>query len=114
MQDFLREVDPDIIIGYNICKFDLPYLIEVIEIFSFLIVNAEFHSKFLLFGYISPTFVLLCSGFFLNHFFVSFVTILYGAGVTVYVTISALQLISHHVFLAYRGLRPWELLNSQY
>lgn len=28
-QDFIREVDPDIIIGYNICKFDLPYLIEV-------------------------------------------------------------------------------------
>ncbi|KAM7256627.1 hypothetical protein ACFE04_012368 [Oxalis oulophora] len=27
-RDFLREVDPDIIIGYNICKFDLPYLIE--------------------------------------------------------------------------------------
>jgi len=30
LQDFLREVDPDIIIGYNICKFDLPYLIEVL------------------------------------------------------------------------------------
>lgn len=29
MQDFIREVDPDIIIGYNICKFDMPYLIEV-------------------------------------------------------------------------------------
>lgn len=28
-QDFIREIDPDIIIGYNICKFDLPYLIEV-------------------------------------------------------------------------------------
>ncbi|KAH1255360.1 DNA polymerase delta catalytic subunit [Glycine max] len=27
-RDFIREVDPDIIIGYNICKFDLPYLIE--------------------------------------------------------------------------------------
>ncbi|CAK7354808.1 unnamed protein product [Dovyalis caffra] len=27
-KDFVREVDPDIIIGYNICKFDLPYLIE--------------------------------------------------------------------------------------
>ncbi|KAJ1401242.1 Ribonuclease H-like superfamily [Sesbania bispinosa] len=27
-EDFIREVDPDIIIGYNICKFDLPYLIE--------------------------------------------------------------------------------------
>ncbi|KAI3960446.1 hypothetical protein MKW92_004824 [Papaver armeniacum] len=26
--DFIRDVDPDIIIGYNICKFDLPYLIE--------------------------------------------------------------------------------------
>lgn len=28
-QEFVKEVDPDIIIGYNICKFDLPYLIEV-------------------------------------------------------------------------------------
>lgn len=27
-RDFIREVDPDIIIGYNICKFDLPYLVE--------------------------------------------------------------------------------------
>ncbi|VVA97109.1 unnamed protein product [Arabis nemorensis] len=27
-RDFIREVDPDIIIGYNICKFDIPYLIE--------------------------------------------------------------------------------------
>jgi len=30
LQDFIREVDPDIVIGYNICKFDLPYLIEVL------------------------------------------------------------------------------------
>ncbi|GJN07344.1 hypothetical protein PR202_ga25168 [Eleusine coracana subsp. coracana] len=29
--DFIREVDPDIIIGYNICKFDLPYLIEAMQ-----------------------------------------------------------------------------------
>ncbi|XP_023636370.1 DNA polymerase delta catalytic subunit isoform X2 [Capsella rubella] len=28
IQDLIRDVDPDIIIGYNICKFDLPYLIE--------------------------------------------------------------------------------------
>ncbi|KAG0586012.1 hypothetical protein M758_2G055400 [Ceratodon purpureus] len=27
-KEFVTEVDPDIIIGYNICKFDLPYLIE--------------------------------------------------------------------------------------
>lgn len=27
-KDFVLDVDPDIIIGYNICKFDLPYLIE--------------------------------------------------------------------------------------
>ncbi|CAI0414266.1 unnamed protein product [Linum tenue] len=27
-RDFILEVDPDIIIGYNICNFDLPYLIE--------------------------------------------------------------------------------------
>ncbi|CAI0428312.1 unnamed protein product [Linum tenue] len=27
-RDFVLEVDPDIIIGYNICNFDLPYLIE--------------------------------------------------------------------------------------
>ncbi|XP_042018724.1 DNA polymerase delta catalytic subunit-like [Salvia splendens] len=31
-RDFLREVDPDIIIGYNICKFDLPYLIQRAEV----------------------------------------------------------------------------------
>ena len=31
LQDLIRDVDPDIIIGYNICKFDLPYLIEVLE-----------------------------------------------------------------------------------
>ncbi|XP_076949772.1 DNA polymerase delta catalytic subunit-like [Bidens hawaiensis] len=30
-RDFIREVDPDIVIGYNICKFDLPYLIERAE-----------------------------------------------------------------------------------
>jgi len=30
LQDLILEVDPDIIIGYNICKFDLPYLIEVL------------------------------------------------------------------------------------
>lgn len=27
-RELVAEVDPDIIIGYNICKFDLPYLIE--------------------------------------------------------------------------------------
>ncbi|KAJ1274889.1 hypothetical protein BS78_05G094300 [Paspalum vaginatum] len=31
-RDLIREVDPDIIIGYNICKFDLPYLIERAEV----------------------------------------------------------------------------------
>ncbi|XXG87122.1 hypothetical protein AAC387_Pa11g1887 [Persea americana] len=30
-RDFIRGVDPDVIIGYNICKFDLPYLIERAE-----------------------------------------------------------------------------------
>ncbi|XP_024962995.1 DNA polymerase delta catalytic subunit isoform X1 [Cynara cardunculus var. scolymus] len=30
-RDFIREIDPDIIIGYNICKFDLPYLIQRAE-----------------------------------------------------------------------------------
>ncbi|GKB12163.1 DNA polymerase delta catalytic subunit, partial [Tanacetum coccineum] len=30
-KDFIREIDPDIIIGYNICKFDLPYLIQRAE-----------------------------------------------------------------------------------
>nr|GMC79266.1 DNA polymerase delta catalytic subunit [Ipomoea batatas]GMC90235.1 DNA polymerase delta catalytic subunit [Ipomoea batatas] len=30
-RDFVREVDPDIIIGYNICNFDLPYLIRRAE-----------------------------------------------------------------------------------
>ncbi|XP_057550361.1 DNA polymerase delta catalytic subunit isoform X1 [Amaranthus tricolor] len=27
-RDLIREVDPDIIIGYNICNFDLPYLVQ--------------------------------------------------------------------------------------
>ncbi|KAK9111468.1 hypothetical protein Scep_018987 [Stephania cephalantha] len=31
-RDFIQEVDPDIIIGYNIIKFDLPYLIERAEV----------------------------------------------------------------------------------
>ncbi|KAK4345883.1 hypothetical protein RND71_036059 [Anisodus tanguticus] len=31
-RDFIREVDPDIIIGYNICNFDLPYLIRRAEV----------------------------------------------------------------------------------
>uniref|UniRef100_A0A5B7C8V6 DNA polymerase n=1 Tax=Davidia involucrata TaxID=16924 RepID=A0A5B7C8V6_DAVIN len=31
-RDFIREVDPDVIIGYNICKFDLPYLIQRAEV----------------------------------------------------------------------------------
>eukprot|EP00850_Spirogloea_muscicola_P000852 SM000003S11097 [mRNA] locus=s3:857343:865257:- [translate_table: standard] len=30
-REFVESVDPDIIIGYNICKFDLPYLIERAE-----------------------------------------------------------------------------------
>ncbi|KAI3519900.1 hypothetical protein L1887_09120 [Cichorium endivia] len=30
-EDFVWEIDPDIIIGYNICKFDLPYLIQRAE-----------------------------------------------------------------------------------
>ncbi|KAL4573630.1 hypothetical protein LXL04_020444 [Taraxacum kok-saghyz] len=30
-RDFVREIDPDIIIGYNICKFDLPYLIQIVK-----------------------------------------------------------------------------------
>ncbi|EPS73778.1 hypothetical protein M569_00978, partial [Genlisea aurea] len=31
-RDFICEVDPDILIGYNICKFDLPYLIQRAEV----------------------------------------------------------------------------------
>jgi len=27
-QEFLQEVDPDVIIGYNICNFDFPYLLD--------------------------------------------------------------------------------------
>ena len=30
-RDFLKEVDPDIITGYNIVNFDLPYIIERAE-----------------------------------------------------------------------------------
>jgi hypothetical protein len=47
LQDLVREVDPDVIIGYNICKFDLPYLIEVyhvtlcLELFLFRVTAAS-------------------------------------------------------------------------
>ena len=27
-RDFVNEVDPDVIIGYNIANFDLPYLVD--------------------------------------------------------------------------------------
>ena len=27
-RDFVNEVDPDVVIGYNIANFDLPYLID--------------------------------------------------------------------------------------
>jgi DNA polymerase delta subunit 1 len=27
-KDFVEDVDPDVVIGYNIANFDLPYLIE--------------------------------------------------------------------------------------
>ena len=27
-QEYLEEVDPDIVIGYNIANFDLPYLMD--------------------------------------------------------------------------------------
>jgi DNA polymerase delta subunit 1 len=30
-RDLVIETDPDIIIGYNICNFDLPYLIKRAE-----------------------------------------------------------------------------------
>ena len=30
-RDFVRQVDPDIITGYNIVNFDLPYIIERAE-----------------------------------------------------------------------------------
>lgn len=42
LQDLIREADPDVMIGYNICKFDLPYLIEVTLHFTF---HLEFHGK---------------------------------------------------------------------
>ncbi|XP_071914321.1 DNA polymerase delta catalytic subunit-like isoform X1 [Coffea arabica] len=47
-RDFIREVDPDIIIGYNICKFDLPYLIErakVLGITEFPLLGRIINSK---------------------------------------------------------------------
>ncbi|KAL3630140.1 DNA polymerase delta catalytic subunit [Castilleja foliolosa] len=46
--DFIREADPDIIIGYNICKFDLPYLIqraEVLGIAEFPILGRMRHTR---------------------------------------------------------------------
>ena len=27
-RDFIEEVDPDLVIGYNIANFDLPYLLD--------------------------------------------------------------------------------------
>lgn len=54
-QDFVREIDPDIIIGYNICKFDLPYLIQVVmllfwcinyKFFIFLFIHTHTHNPF--------------------------------------------------------------------
>jgi len=27
-RDFVQEVDPDVVIGYNIANFDFPYLID--------------------------------------------------------------------------------------
>lgn len=27
-RDFVEEVDPDVVIGYNIANFDLPYLLD--------------------------------------------------------------------------------------
>lgn len=47
-RDFIREVDPDIIIGYNICNFDLPYLIqraETLEITEFPILGRIRNSR---------------------------------------------------------------------
>ncbi|KAL3649582.1 DNA polymerase delta catalytic subunit [Castilleja foliolosa] len=47
-RDFIREADPDIIIGYNICKFDLPYLIqraEVLGIAEFPILGRMRHTR---------------------------------------------------------------------
>jgi DNA polymerase delta subunit 1 len=30
-RDLILETDPDVIIGYNICNFDLPYLLKRAE-----------------------------------------------------------------------------------
>lgn len=49
-QELVAEVDPDIIIGYNICKFDLPYLIEV-KIGNHVLLILPLH------GYGSPRFM---------------------------------------------------------
>lgn len=48
LQDFMNQLDPDIIIGYNICKFDLPYLIEVISSFAVFMqmITVDTHSIF--------------------------------------------------------------------
>jgi DNA polymerase delta subunit 1 len=46
-RDFLREVDPDIITGYNIVNFDFPYIINRAE--------ALFMNKFAYFGRVTET-----------------------------------------------------------
>jgi len=63
LQDFIREADPDIIIGYNICKFDLPYLIEVL---TWLLNRTFFESITGRFCYLKQRLCACCCGYCFN------------------------------------------------
>ncbi len=52
-RDFVNEVDPDVVIGYNISNFDLPYLTER--------AHALKAKNFALLGRMASTFVVLLS-----------------------------------------------------
>ncbi|KAK6150772.1 hypothetical protein DH2020_015704 [Rehmannia glutinosa] len=62
-KDFIREVDPDIIIGYNICKFDLPYLIQLpkesyLQLLGYTVTKKSFYLVHSYLGFVSHTFLL--------------------------------------------------------
>lgn len=56
LQDLIREVDPDIIIGYNICNFDLPYLIQVYFFFIYLIFRVTLTNRWMFGGVHTKTY----------------------------------------------------------
>ena len=102
----------------KVCYFPLPFYVYFVNLCSFIGVFLSSSMQNFIVNFFSLVILVLpfiaLFFFIFKSFLCFFYTILYSAEVKVYVTISTLQLISRHVFLAYRGLRPWELLNSQY